>query len=266
MNQKREVLLKKQRVNYYADELNDEFSTARIKAKRIDGHYAYASYSLGGRLAHFFWYRIVAMPIAWFYTKCKFRHRIVGEDRLHSYRRKGYFLYGNHTQDIGDAFIPNMLQKCQDKYFIVHPSNVSIPLIGALTPHLGAIPLPDDRAAYRNFRCALEKRLNAGAAIVIYPEAHIWPYYTKIRPFGDDAFYYPVKYDVPVFCFTNTYQRQGLRRTPQIVTYVDGPFFPDKCLPAHLRRKALRDLVHATMTERAKKSNMIVIKYIKKEE
>ena len=253
-------------VNYYRDELGDEFSRARIQARRIDEHYRYPTDSIGTRLLHFFCYRVIAAPIALFYTQWKFRHRIVGGERLQPYLQTGYFLYGNHTQEIGDALIPPMLQKRKDTYAIVHPNNVSIPLLGHVTPFLGALPLPDDHAAYRNFITTLENRLRAGNAIVIYPEAHIWPYYTGIRPFGDASFYYPVRFDVPAFCFTNTYKRQGDRKTPQLVTYVDGPFFPDKSLSPRLCRRDLRDRIHACMTERAKESDMVMIEYIKKEE
>ena len=89
-------------------------------------------------------------------------------------------------------------------YIIVHPNNVSMPYLGRVTPYMGGIPLPDDMAATRNFSSVLEKRIKQGKAVFIYPEAHIWPYYTKIRPFPDTSFMYPVKLDTPVFCFTKS--------------------------------------------------------------
>lgn len=254
----------KRKVIYYTAE-NEEFSTAVIEPKHIGSDYVYIHTSARKKFTHFFWYRIVAMPIAYLYTKIKFRHRIVGAEVMKDYRDRGIFLYGNHTQDIGDAFIPNMIDKARDKYVIVHPNNVSIPVIGHITPSLGALPLPDEFSALRNFLGAVEKRISEGKAIVIYPEAHIWPYYTGIRNFPDDSFSYPVKHSAPVFCFTNTYHRKGKRREPQIVTYVDGPFFPDEGLPPRERRRDLRDRVHAKMTERARLSDYVTVEYIKKE-
>lgn len=254
------------KVIYYENELTDEFSTAVIEPIKIDKDYVYVRKSLFRRFTHFFWYRIVAHPIAFFYTKCKFRHKIVNAQVLKPYRGQGYFLYGNHTQDLGDAFMPNMIQKCKDKYIIVHPNNVSIPAVGKVAPSLGAIPLPDDRAAYRNFLAAIEYRIRQKKAVVVYPEAHIWPYYTKIRPFPDTSFYYPIKYGAPVFCFTNTYQKRRHSEKPQIVTYVDGPFFPDENLPLRERTADLRNRVYETMCRRAEKSDCVVIQYIKKEE
>jgi len=121
-------------------------------------------------------------------------------------------------------------------------------------------------AATRNFSAAIEERIKQGSAIFIYPEAHIWPYYTKIRPFSDASFSYPIKYKTPTFCFTNTYQKKGKRAHPQIVTYIDGPFYPDSTLPMRKQRKLLRTEVYMTMCERAKSSNVEWIKYIPAEE
>ena len=255
----------KRKIIYYEDELNDEFSVAVINPRRIDADYKYIHTSPFKKFTHFFWYRIVATPLAFLYTKLKFGHRCVGREKLKA-ERGGYFIYGNHTQDIADALIPSMLSFPKDAYLIVHPNNVSIRVIGKITPSLGALPLPDDLKAYKSFISAVEKRYREGNAVFIYPEAHIWPYYTGIRPFRDDSFHYPVRYGAPVFCFTNTYHKRKHRREPRIVTYIDGPFYPDKTLPPKEARKALRDEIYATMKKRAELSDISVIEYRRKDE
>lgn len=244
---------------FYKDELNDEFSTAQIEAKRIDGSWKYER----SRFLSFFWYRIVATPIAFFYTKLKYRHKIVGKEKLKAIDKKqGYFIYGNHTQILGDPLIPTFVCFPKKAYIVVHANNVSMPFLGRVTPYMGGLPLPDDMAATRNFSATVEKRVKQGAALFIYPEAHIWPYYTKIRPFPDTSFIYPVKQNAPVFCFTNTYQKKGRRAHPQIVTYIDGPFYPDAELSPRERRKKLRDEAYSAMCERAKASDVEWIKYL----
>ena len=103
------------------------------------------------------------------------------------------------------------------------------------------------------------------SSITIYPEAHIWPYYTKIRPFKDVSFKYPVQLNVPAFCFTNTYQSYGKNNDKiKIVTYIDGPFYSNKELPQKQSQKELRDRIYNCMVERSKNSNIEHIKYIKK--
>ena len=253
----------KREVIYYSDELNDEFSVAQITPKKIDGSYAYCRDSAFGRFARFFWYRVVFTPIAFAYVKLAFRHKVVGAEVLKPFADKGYFIYGNHTQDIGDAFMPNVMNFPKRNYVIVHPNNVSMPFLGRLTPFLGALPLPDDMEAARNFSAAVDRRISEGHCVVIYPEAHIWPYYTGIRPFRDDSFIYPVKYGTPTFCFTNTYQKIRLSKKPRIVTYIDGPFYPDASRSPREQRNELRDKVYNTMLERSKLSKCITVEYKK---
>ena len=208
----------------------------------------------------------MAKIVAFVYLKVKYRHRIVNKKCMKEAKGTGFFLYGNHTNAIADAFIPTMLRCPLGAYVIVHANNVSMPILGKLTPCLGAIPLPDDKAAMKNYRQAIEHLVKKKQCITIYPEAHIWPYYTKIRNFKDSSFRYPVECGVPAYCFTNTYQKRKRGKTPQIVTYVDGPFYPDKTLSMKEQRKQLHQSVMASMKENCKNSNVEVIQYIKKEE
>lgn len=253
----------KRKVIFYSDELNDDFSVKQIKPKRIDGNYKYCNDSFLGKTAHFFWYRMIFTPIAFFYNKSVFAHKIKGNNILKGFKDEGYFLYGNHTQAVGDAFMPSFINMPKHNYVIVHPANVSIPILGRITPALGALPLPDDMRAYKGFLSVIEQRIREKKGIIIYPEAHVWPYYTKIRPFTDDSFYYPVKLCAPSFCFTNTYQKRRFSRNPRIVTYVDGPFYPDTSLPPKERRQELRDRIYKTMCVRAQSSTVEQIKYVK---
>ena len=218
-----------------------------------------------GKAAHFFWYRIIFTPIAFFYNKAVFGHKIKGNNILNDFKGEGYFLYGNHTQTLGDAFMPNFINMPKHNYVIVHPANVSIPILGRITPALGALPLPDDMRAYKSFLLTIEQRIRDKRGIIIYPEAHVWPYYTKIRPFTDDSFFYPVKLGALSFCFTNTYQKRRFSKRPRIVTYVDGPFYPDTELSPKDSRKELRDRIYACMCKRAENSTVELIKYVKKE-
>lgn len=254
----------KRQVIYYEDELRDEFSTAVIEAKKIDENYIYDRKGAVRAFTRFFWYRMIATPIAFLYVKLNLHQHTVGREKLKPFRKEGVYIFGNHTQDIGDPFTPNVFCFPKRVSFIVHANNVSMPVLGRINPSLGAIPLPDTREAYRNFLDCIHGRIEKGHAVVIYPEAHIWPYYTKIRPFPDGSFGYPAKDGTPVFCFVNTYRKRGNRRKPRMTTYIDGPFYPDMTLSLKERRKKLRDEVYAQMCKRAELSDVEVIKYIKK--
>ena len=123
-----EVSVKTKQVIYYHDELTDEFSTAQIKARKIDENYCYDNNTLAGKAAHVFWYRILARPLAWVYLKVAYRHKIVNKQALKKEKGHGFFLYGNHTHPVADAFMPSMVSYPVDTYVIVHPNNVSMPV------------------------------------------------------------------------------------------------------------------------------------------
>ena len=250
----------KDRIQYYTGE-DEEFSGTDFNGRKADGDYVYLRNGAGARIL----YNFIARPIAFLYSKLVLRQKTVGRDKLKSFRKTGIYVYGNHTQRTGDPFMPNSFLFPKKVSFVVHPDNVSIPVIGKFTPALGALPLPGDMKAYRNFLSALDTRTGEGGAVVIYPEAHIWPYYTKIRDFPDTSFGYPCRGGTPVFCFTNTYKKSRLFKKPRVVTYIDGPFYPDESLPLKKRTKDLRDRVYDAMCARARLSDCEYIKYIKKE-
>jgi hypothetical protein len=249
-------------INYYSDELNDEFSEAKIIPRVIDGNYKYKH----GKVWNFCSYmmqNVLSMPIKMLYMKIKFKHVIIGKEKLKPYNKIAYFIYGNHTQAFGDVLIPSLAMYPKRNFFIVNPENISMGHSGWAVELLGAIPVPGDIESTKNFLDILKYRISKKHAITIYPEAHIWPYYTKIRNFKDVSFKYPVQLNTPVFCFTNTYieRKHGV----QITTFIDGPFYPDKKLTKMKdKQKDLRNQVYLKMVDRSQNSNIEVIKYIKK--
>ena len=69
------------------------------------------------------------------------------------------------------------------------------------------------------------------------------------------------------FAFTDCYKKRRFGKRPRIVTYVDGPFFPDPKLNARDQAQALRDQVYGAMVARAEKeSTYCVINYVKRTE
>lgn len=253
--------MKNRKVIYYKDELNDEFSTAKIEAKKIDKNYKY-EHSFLWEACSYLLQNIFSMPIKIGYSKIKFRLKYIGREKLKKYKNTGYFIYANHTQPFADTFIPSVANYPKRNFLIVNPANVSIKYAGHIIEMLGAIPTPDDKTAAKNFLQTIEKRIKQKYSVTIYPEAHIWPYYTKIRPFKDVSFKYPVELNVPVFSLTNTYQSYGKNKI-KIVSYIDGPFFAKNELNKKEKQKDLRNIVYKTMQERSKNSNVEYIKYVK---
>lgn len=258
--------MKKPETITYSDELNDEFSGVKRESLYIGDKYVYIHKNIFFKIGEFIVYRLIMHPVAFLYLKFKFHHKVVNKKLLKDFRNGGYFLYGNHTQIPGDAYIPNVISNPKKTYVVVNGENLALKGTRTYMSMVGAIPLPSDLRATRNFFSCVEKRLLEKSALVIYPEAHIWPYYTSIRPFTPVSFTYPVKFKTPVFSFTVTYRKRKHSRKANIVTYIDGPFFPDEKLSEKEAKQVLRDQVYNAMKKRADaKGNYAFIEYKKKE-
>ncbi len=252
--------MKEKKINYYEDELNDEFSTAKIIPKVIDENYKY-KHSKIWDFRSLIIQNVLSMPVKVLSAKLKFKIKYIGKEKLKPYKNTGYFVYVNHTQPYGDTFIPSLPIYPKRNFFIVNPENISIKPFGKLIEKLGAIPIPGNKKAMKSFLETVKEKIQKNFSVTIYPEAHIWPYYTKIRPFKAVSFTYPLEMEKPVFCMTNTYQKDGNKEKAKIVTYIDGPFWANSELPFKARKQDLRDRVYNTMVERSKNSNIEIIEY-----
>ena len=253
--------MKEQEIYYYSDELNDEFSGSHITPRVIDEKYKYLHKNIFWNLAHFLVQNVLSVPIKVLYAKLKFRIKYIGKEKLKKYKKEGYFVYANHTQVFADTFLTSNVIYPKRNYLIVNPENVSMKLLGNFVQMFGAIPIPTGKDGMKNFLNAIKYHIQKCHSITIYPEAHIWPYYTKIRPFKSVSFKYPIELDKPVFCITNTYQKRGKNKV-KITSYIDGPFFVNKDLETKQeQKKDLRDRVYNQMVERSKNSNFEFIKY-----
>ncbi len=249
---------------WYRDPLHDDFAATKDKIRRrqVDGSYRYRRRGMLYRLFAFLLFHGFVRPVTVIWLLAVHGVRVRGRKALRGLKGR-YFLYGNHTQNVADAFLPSLIsfpRKCQ---IITGPETVSIPFVRFLTPLLGAIPLPDTLKGAEHFSRAIGETVTAGRPVAVYPEAHIWPYCTFIRPFPDDSFSYPVKHRCPAVPFTVTYRRRKLfRNAPPCLTVTVGkPEYPDPSLPPRAARRDLRDRVYGQMTEAAAGENAAYIVY-----
>ena len=254
------------KVFYYKDELNDEFSGITRNTIVVDKNYKYIRKNVFYKFIAFVVYRIIAMPFAYVYMKAKFHIKVENKQVLRWAKKESYFMYGNHTQIPGDGFIPNILNYPKHNAVVVNADNVSLLGTQTLMMMLGAVPLPNDFSGMRNFMDCISHNVKAKKSIVIYPEAHIWPYYTGIRNFKSDSFKFPVMYDKKTFSFTVTYQKRKFGNKPNITVFVDGPFLAPKDLSKKQKEEYLRNCVYDTMVERSKESTYCVYEYVKIED
>lgn len=260
MNNEEEII-------YYSDELNDDFANSNIQAIKIDENYKYIHTNPFWKMAEFFVHRILFTFPCYIYSKLKFGIKIDNRKAILNELKKGKgaFIYHNHTQIVLDPFLPTFLAFPHKGYIIANPDNISMPVLGKLNRMNGAIPVPDTIGASKKFMKAIEYYIQRGKMISIYPEAHVWPYYTGIRNFTDVSFKYPVKYNVPIFTCTTTYYKK--KNKVRIKLFVDGPFYPDTTLKTKDATKKLRDIAYNMMVDRCKSENTYSkYKYVRKNE
>ena len=253
-----------QKKEIYYKTFEDDFEK-EINAKKIDNKYKYLHKNIFWNLFSFIAYRLIATPIAYVYMKLKFGLKFENKKVLKENKKRGCFLYINHTQPIGDAFMPTLLNFPKKTYVIVHPNNVSIPFWGNIIKLLGPLPIPGDLETSRNFMNAIKEIISKKMAVVIYPEAHVWEYYTKIRPYKASSFKYPIMFNAPTFGITVTYKARK-KRSPKMIVYVDGPFYADEELSVNEKKENLKNKIYEKMVEHAKNNDVEYIKYVKVKE
>jgi 1-acyl-sn-glycerol-3-phosphate acyltransferase len=253
----------KQKKFYYENETTDEVVDFNIKEKFIDENYNYLPSNFLYKTISFITYRLIATPMFWIYFKFINPTKYVNKKILKK-EKSGYFVYANHTNQIADGACPSFICFPKKPHIICCSSNVNIPFIGRLMKMWGALPIPNTIQATKNFHQAIEECLSRNQPIIIYPEAHLWPYYTKIRPFDNISFRYPIKYNKPIYIFTTTYVKRKFFKKPKTVIYVDGPFYHNNQLPPKQSQQKLRDDVFNVMNERSKMSNYAYTIYEKR--
>jgi len=255
----------KHRVIYYYDELNDDFGGTGISARRIGGDFPFVHDSLPWRICAFILYYLVALPIVFAVNRVWYGVRIKNRHVLKNLKN-GFFLYGNHTQHFADATMPSLLAFPRKAYVVASPDAASINGVCWLVQMLGGLILPNELSGMRGFVKAVKRRCDEKQAVAIYPEAHIWPYYTGIRPFSSASFVYPVKNDLPAVAFVTTYRKRLFRKLPPALTVtLSEPFYRDPSLNERDARENLRGQVYGFMRRQAENNEVEHILYIKKE-
>ncbi|MCI8619272.1 MAG: 1-acyl-sn-glycerol-3-phosphate acyltransferase [Oscillospiraceae bacterium] len=258
------------KVIYYSDPLHDDFAQNTIQTCKVDETFPFAPQSFLWRIASNLVYYGVAIPIVFLICKLYLGVRFENHKALSKLRKSGYFLYGNHTRAL-DAFLPAVSAWPKRAYIVANPDAVSIPGLKTLVRLIGCLPIPTEAKALPLFLDAITTRCQEKSCIGIYPEAHIWPFYTGVRPFPTTSFRYPVKENVPAVAMAVTYRkRKGLffwAKRPGMTLTFSQPFYPDQTVSLRQARQALRDQVYNFMCDTAARpDNVVYIRYEKRAE
>ena len=254
---------------FYTDEINDDFAENITKEFKISDNFKYVHKNKFYNLCSNFLYFIIAKPIFYLWLKLKYHVHVYGKEKLKKLKGTGYFIYSNHTQNIVDAYTHQCLVFPQKGHIIADDSLYSLKGVKTIVSMLGAIPLPNNMIQSKNMADAISYYVKKGHVIVIFPEAHVWPYFNDVRNFLDTSFLFPVINDKPVVVTTTVYRERKIfkNRHPYFSIYISDPLYIRKDLSLKENQKYLRDQAYKLMKENVKKYNSYeYIKYTKKEE
>ncbi len=243
---------------YYFDTYEDDVVKSKNQGYKLKGNYKWIHKNIFYRFFSWVIYYIF-MLVSLVY--CKLILKVTVKNKKVLKKAKNFFVYSNHTQELGDVFNPLLILFPKRPYAVCSAANLGIPVLGKVLPMLGGIVIPDDIHSMMKFNDAVSYYARKHP-IVIYPEAHLWPYYTDIRPFTNTSFTYPIKLNLPCFVFTTTYQKG--KKKPKITIYIDGPYYPNNDIPLKEARNELHDKIYKQMKERNKNSNFEFITYKKR--
>ncbi len=246
----------------YYKSFSDDFTQSKEQNFVLDDNYKWVRTDLFSKILSGVIYS-AAVVFSTVYCRLFLHLKVKGRKNLKGING-GFFIYGNHTQPIGDVFTPALCVFPRRIYTVVSTANYGIPVIGKILPFLGALPIVNTIHGMKELQKAIQYRLERNNPIVIYPEAHVWEYYTDIRPFTDTAFKFPAKFQKPSFAMTVTYKKARFFKRPIMEVFIDGPFYYEGETSKEAA-KNLRLKIYEVMKERSKNSDFEYIKYIKEE-
>ena len=241
---------KEKKIIYYKDELNDDFSDLGLKRPKLDEDFKFirSKNPIYTFFAGWLFY-LVAKPL--FYTINFFRGiRYHNVKKLKKFKKVGCFIYQNHTTFYDMWTVTACVVRGKRTNVIGFSDTTSMKFVHFFARQLGYIPIPDSFRTTINFQKALDYYINdKHQNILIFPERHVWPLYTKIRPYNSASFHYPAKLKAPVIPITTTYRKRKLFKKPGIDIWVGDAVYPKEELSLKENKEFLRDECYKQMCE-----------------
>lgn len=258
---------KEERIFYYTSEEDDPIKTDEQEKKVEVGlpeGYEFIPKNPFVKLYSAMLFRIFKL-FGQYYERGYWQAKFYGREKLKKAKGKGYVIYANHTNPFHDVFGPAIAAD-RRIFTIISPVNLKIPGIGKVLPYIGGLPLGKTAEEKKAFNEAVDKRLKQKKVLVIYPEAHVWPYATKARKFParDKSFKYAVRNNLPIFTMTTTYHKRKDKKRgelPRMDIYIDGPFWPDANLSEDENRAKLAKEAYDSMVKYSKKNSYEYFQY-----
>ena len=120
---------------------------------------------------------------------------------------------------------------------------------------LGGMPIPEgDIHAMAAFKQGMDKVVETGKWLHVFPEGSLWNFYPDIRPLKPAVFMYAAKYQKPMIAISMSFRpRKGWRKIfgkgPFVDLHIAEPMYADPSLPVRAAADELRARVYRKMQE-----------------
>ncbi|MDL2292214.1 1-acyl-sn-glycerol-3-phosphate acyltransferase [Acholeplasma sp. OttesenSCG-928-E16] len=155
------------------------------------------------------------LPVGKLYHKIK----VINKKNFKRLKKKGAIVVCNHIHQL-DAFYNGCNMLPSNVYFTMLQSNLGIPFAGKIFRIAGGVPIPVDRALLHDFKNDFKGVLDKGKKVLVYPEAALKPYCTRVRQFQNGAFRWAIDFDVPIIPIVITFRlRKGKKERKPYLTF-----------------------------------------------
>ena len=148
--------------------------------------------------------------LGWPLMKALYGYSAKGRKNLAAAGGKPVILVSNHAVPLdplfhGLAILPRFT------YYTLLEETVLTPILGGPVRRLGGIPIPTDPDRLDDIEAAVRTALNGRRRIHFYPEGECFLYNQEIQRFKAGAFYYAIRFGVPIIPIITVLTRRGAR-------------------------------------------------------
>lgn len=259
---------KKTKTIYWSDELHDDFDEIGLKRPPVPKGYHYIRSNPFNNFVSDIFYYGIARPIFIVFLKLYHHVRFKNKRYLKRAQKEGAFIFSNHVSFLDVLKFQTVSRKRVN--IVGYSDSLSMPIVRNLCRALGYIPLPlsEDVDNFKRMSDSFEFYTKKKHQLVlIYPEAHIWPYYTKVRNFISSSFIFPARCNAPVLPAVTIWRKSKFLKKPRQVIVFGKLIYP---LPEN-NDVENRDYLHQECLEEMKRisesyEQYEYIKYIKVED
>ena len=178
--------------------------------------------------------------VAPLFLKIVYGCRVVGRSNLKAIGGKGAICVTNHISYLDTLFARAAIGQFRG-FYTMAPWNNKRGVGGWIMRHGGMWPFSPNLTAMKNLMHEMDARLKEGKIVHFYAEQAMWVNYPKPRPMKDGAFYYAVKYKVPVLPVFFTFRRNRSGHMRRLRIHILPAVYADETLPRTARIAALKE-------------------------